>query len=230
MPPKTRSKNPTVPSVDNTQPKRCGGQKGILATEHDDNVPNNSPSTEEPPVRQQSKKRSHQAAAIQGNVEDAPPAKKGKKVNNATAANGSLVDKPNPELTRPARVRKPATAISNTQDIPKWRRRTKEEVAADKEKIATAKEAKHKAAEELIRKAEEAKAISAQMNIDEEQADARMENENPCRLSAVKHKHGRAQVEESEGESFDEVASSSEDTDSEMEIVVSIPEINTFVH
>jgi len=92
MLPKTCSKNPTVPAVDNMQPKRYGGQKDILATEHDDNLPNDSPSTNEPPVRQQSKKCSHQTAAIQSNVEDALPAKKGKKVNNATAAQDSVCD------------------------------------------------------------------------------------------------------------------------------------------
>ena len=69
----------------------------------------------------------------------------------------------------------------------------------------------------------------AQMNVDEEQADARMDKNLHC-LSAVKRKRGGARVEESEGESFDKVAASSEDTDSEVEIVVSIPEINTFVH
>jgi hypothetical protein len=157
----------------------------------------------------------------------------GKKVNNATAANAPLIDKPSPELTRPDQVRNTATVVSNTQDIPKQHRHTKEEVAADKEKIATAKEAKRLAAEELIRKAEEAKVFLAQMNIDEERADARLENKNLHRLSAVKRKCGGgrgAQVGESKGESFDEVAPSSEDTESEMEIIVGIPEINTFVN
>jgi len=229
MPPKTRSKKPTVPSINNLQPKKHSGWQGILETLHDDDVPNNSPPTEEPPAQQQSKKRSCQTVAIQGNVEDGPPAKKGKKANGAAAANNPVVDDAilTPGVTRPSRVRKPAAVISNTQDIPKRHWHTKEEVAADKVRIAAAKEAKCQAAEELIQKAEEAKAFLAQMNIDEEQADARTENENPCRLSAVKRKCGGAQVEESEGESFDEVP---EDTESEIEIFVSIPEINTFVH
>jgi len=226
---KTRSKNPAAPSVDNPQLKRRGGQKGILATEHGDNTPNDNQPTEEPPRTQQSKKRSQQTAAIQGNVDDAPPAKKGKTVKDTAALDNSLVDKPAPsrQAARPARVGKSTAAVSDNQDVPKRRRRTKEEIAADKEKIAATKEAKRLAAEELIRKAEEAKAFLAQMNIDEEQDNARMENENPRRLSAVKRKRRGAQVEESEGESFDEVPPCSEDAESEMEVIVSISGLNT---
>jgi len=52
MPPKTHSRNTAGPPVDNPQPKKCGGQKGILATKYNDNIPNNSQSTEEPPAQQ----------------------------------------------------------------------------------------------------------------------------------------------------------------------------------
>jgi len=226
MPPKTRSKNPAGAPVDNPQPKMCGGQKSILATEHNDNIPTNSQSTEEPPAQQQSKKRS---AAIQGNVEDAPPVKKGKTVKGAAATSDPLADKPAPsrQATRPTRGGKSTLAISNDQDVPKRRRRTKEEVAAEKEKIAANKEAKRQAAEEAIRKAEMAKACLAQLDIDEERADSRMEDENPRRLSGVKRKRGGAKVEESEGESFGEVPPCSEDAESEVEIIVGIPGLNT---
>ncbi|KAF8163816.1 hypothetical protein B0H34DRAFT_795465 [Crassisporium funariophilum] len=214
MPPKTRSKNTAAAELDNTQSRKCGGQKGVLSMEHMDNIP----SIEEPPVQQKPKKRSHQTVAFPNDVEDAPPAKRGKKVNDTTAAD----DLQSPKVTRPTRARKPAAAIKNDQDIPRQQRRTKEEVAADKQKIAAAKEAKLREAEDLIRRAEEAKVFLAQMNIDEERAVARMENENPRRLSAVKRKRGGTKGEASEGESFDEVSSSSEDKDlaSEAEIVV----------
>jgi hypothetical protein len=42
MPLKTRSKNPTVPSVDNMQPKMRGEQKSILEIEHNNNTPNDN--------------------------------------------------------------------------------------------------------------------------------------------------------------------------------------------
>jgi len=226
MPPKTRSRNTAGSLVDNPQLKKHGGQKGILATEHNNDVPNNSQSTEESPAPQKSKKRS---AAIQGNIEDAPPAKKGKTVKGTTATNDPVVDKPAPsrQATRPARVGKSTLANTDNQDVPKRRRRTKEEVAADKEKIAANKEAKRQAAEEMIRKAEMAKAFLAQLDVDEERADSRTENKNPRRLSGVKRKRGEAQIEESEGESFDEVPPCSEDAESEIEIVVSVPGLNT---
>jgi hypothetical protein len=78
----------------------------------------------------------------------------------------------------------------------------------------------------LIQKAEVAKAFMAQLDIDEEWADSRMEEENPRCLSGVKCKRRRAQVEESEGESFDEVSLCSEDTASEIKITMSIPGLN----
>ncbi|KDR82214.1 hypothetical protein GALMADRAFT_135578 [Galerina marginata CBS 339.88] len=215
MPPKTRSKNMAAADLDKPQPKKRGGQQSVLPMEHNNDIP----SIEEPPVQQQPKKRSHQTAAIQGDAEDAPPAKRGKKVNDTAVAD----DLRSPEVTRPTRAKKPtAAAGKNAQDIPKRHRRTKEEVAADKKRIAATKEAKLQAAEDLIRRAEEAKAFLAQMNIEEERTGARMENEIPRRLSAVKRKRGGAQVEGSEGESFDEVSSSSEDkgSASEVEVVV----------
>ena len=148
--------------------------------------------------------------------------KKGKTVKGTTATNSPLIDKPAPshQATRPARVCKSTLAISDGQDVPKQHQHTKEEVAADKE-------AKCQAVEELIWKAETAKAFMAQLDIDEDRADSRMEKENPHCLSGVKHKRGGAQVEESEGESFDRVSLCSEGAESEIEITVSIPGLNT---
>ena len=81
--------------------------------------------------------------------------------------------------------------------------------------------------EELIQKGEEAKAFLVQMNIDKEQMDAQMEKENPWRLSAVKGKR-RGKVEESGGESFDEVPPGSDESESEtLEIIVSVQGLNT---
>jgi hypothetical protein len=224
---KTRSNKTTVPVVDNLQPKKRGSQKSTSEIQHN-NAPNNRQSTKETPAQQQPKKRSHQTAAIPDNIEDAPPAKKGRKVKDATADNDVLIAEPNSKATRPARGGK--SAVGNTQEAPKRRRRSKEEVAADKEKIGANKEAKRRAAEDLIRKAEDTKAFLAQMNVDEERADAQMVKENSHRLSAVKRKRGGRQVEESEGESFDEVSPGSEQSESEMEIVVSIPGLNTIFY
>lgn len=226
--PKTRLNKTTAPAVNkvnNAQPKKRGTQNGTSVTQHG-NLPNNGQSTEETPAQKPPKKRTHQTA---DNIDDAPPAKKGRTVKDAAAANVLPVAElvPHPKATRPARNGKSAGAIGSTQDAPKRRRRTKEEIAADKEKTAASKEAKRQAAEELIRKSEEAKAFFAQMNIDEEQADAWMEKENPRRLSAVKRKRRGGQGEESEGESFDEVPPGSDESGSEIEIIVSVRGLNT---
>lgn len=210
---KTRSNNAAAAApVDNPQPKTRGSQKGTTATQHEDNLPTNGQTSEETVTQKQPPKRSRQAAAIPGDAEGFPPAKKGRKAKDTAATNDPLVEQlapslPAPKAARPTRV----AANAKTADAPKRRRRTKEEIAADQE-------AKCRAAEELIRKAEEAKAFLAQMDVDEEQADARMERENPRRLSAVKGKRS-AQAEESDGESFEEVSPSS--GEGEIEIVVS---------
>lgn len=210
---KTRSNNAAAAQADNPQPKKRGSQKGATATHHEDNLPNNGQASEETIAQKQPQKRSRQAAAVPGNAEDAPPAKKGKMAKDAAAANDPLIEKPTPSLPAPKATR-PTRAAANagkTADAPKRRRRTREEIAADEE-------AKCRAAEELIQKAEEAKAFLAQMDVDEEQADVVMERENPRRLSAVKSKRG-AQVKESDGESFEEVSPGSEEEEG-VEIVV----------
>jgi len=229
--PKTRLNKTTAPAVNkvnNVQSKKRGTQKGTSVTQHG-NLPNNGQSPAGTPAQKLPEKCSRQTAAIPDNVDDAPPAKKGRTVKDAAAANALPVAEPvpHPKATRPARNGKSAGAIGSTQDAPKRRRRTKEEIAADKEKTAASKEAKRQAAEELIRKSEEAKAFLAQMDIDEEQVDARMEKENPRRLSAVKRKRRGGQGEESEGESFDEVPPGSDESGSEMEIIVSVQGLNT---
>ena len=125
----------------------------------------------------------------------------------------TLIEKPTPSLPAPKATRptRAAANASKTADAPKWRRRTREEIAADEE-------AKGRAAEELIQKAEEAKAFLAQMDVDEEQADVMMERENPRRLSAVKSKCG-TQVKESDGKSFEEVSPGSEEEGVEIVVV-----------
>lgn len=227
--PKTRLTKTSAPAVNNAQPKKRGSQKGTSATQHDDDLPNNGQSTEESPAQKQQKKRSHQTAVIPDNIEDAPPAKKGRVVKDTAVAKGHLVAEPvpRPEATRLTRSRKSTAAVGSTQDAPKRRWHPKEEIAADKEKIAASKEAKRQAMEELIQKGEEAKAFLVQMNIDKEQMDAQMEKENPWRLSAVKGKR-RGKVEESGGESFDEVPPGSDESESEtLEIIVSVQGLNT---
>jgi hypothetical protein len=206
-----------VPQAPNPQPKEHSGQKGTFTTQLNNDIPNKTVYTEATPAQLERKKRSLQTAAILGNDEDAPPAKRGRKAKNAAAtADNLLIDELVPSVpalkpVRPARAAKKAVKAAN--NIPKQQRRTKEQVAADNE-------AKYHAATELIRKAEAAKAFLAQMDVDEEQADARMEKADPRRLSGVKHKRERSHIEESEGESFDMVISGPEEQESEIEITV----------
>ena len=210
---KTRLNNAAAAQVDNPQPQKRGSQKGATATHHEDNLPNNGQASEETIGQKEPQKWSHHAAAVSGNAEDAPPAKKGKRAKDAAAVNDPLIEKPTPSLPAPKATR-PTRAAANagkTADAPKWHQCIREEIAADKE-------AKCRAAKELIQKAEEAKAFLVQMDIDEEQADVVMERENPHRLSAVKSKCS-TQVKESDGESFEEVSPGSEEEGVEMVVV-----------
>lgn len=77
------------------------------------------------------------------------------------------------------------------------KRRTPEEVAAEREE-------KQKAIEEKIRQLEDAKRCLAEMNVSEDIQDDEMDEENPQRLSAAVHKRTHAELDsEGDEEAFD---------------------------